>query len=34
MQHTRIALQRPVTTVMIALAVLAVGIISTKLLRL
>ncbi|MCM2312118.1 MAG: efflux RND transporter permease subunit, partial [Steroidobacteraceae bacterium] len=34
MQHTRLALQRPVTTVMIALAVLAVGIISTKLLRL
>jgi HAE1 family hydrophobic/amphiphilic exporter-1 len=34
MRHTRLALQRPVTTVMIALAVLAVGIISTKLLRL
>ena len=34
MQHTRIALQRPVTTVMIALAVLAVGVISTQLLRL
>ncbi len=34
MRHTRIALQRPVTTIMIALAVLAVGVISTKLLRL
>jgi hydrophobic/amphiphilic exporter-1 (mainly G- bacteria), HAE1 family len=34
MQHTRLALQRPVTTLMIALAVLAVGAISTKLLRL
>ena len=34
MRHTRIALQRPVTTIMIALAVVAVGIISTKLLRL
>jgi hydrophobic/amphiphilic exporter-1 (mainly G- bacteria), HAE1 family len=34
MHHTRIALQRPVTTIMIALAVLAVGLISTKLLRL
>jgi len=34
MRHTRIALQRPVTTVMIALAVLAVGLISTRLLRL
>jgi len=34
MRHTRLALQRPVTTVMIALAVLAVGVISTKLLRL
>jgi hydrophobic/amphiphilic exporter-1 (mainly G- bacteria), HAE1 family len=34
MRHTRIALQRPVTTVMIALAVLAVGLISTTLLRL
>ena len=34
MHHTRLALQRPVTTIMIALAVLAVGIISTKLLRL
>ena len=34
MHHTRLALQRPVTTIMVALAVLAVGIISTKLLRL
>ena len=34
MQHTRLALQRPVTTLMITLAVLAVGLISTKLLRL
>jgi len=34
MRHTRIALQRPVTTIMIALAVLAVGLISTRLLRL
>jgi HAE1 family hydrophobic/amphiphilic exporter-1 len=34
MRHTRLALQRPVTTLMIALAVLAVGLISTKLLRL
>ena len=34
MEHTRLALQRPVTTLMIALAVLAVGLISTKLLRL
>lgn len=34
MRHTRLALQRPVTTIMVALAVLAVGIISTKLLRL
>jgi len=34
MRHTQFALQRPVTTVMIALAVLAVGLISTKLLRL
>jgi HAE1 family hydrophobic/amphiphilic exporter-1 len=34
MRHTQIALQRPVTTIMIALAVLAVGVISTKLLRL
>jgi len=34
MRHTRIAMQRPVTTVMIALAILAVGLISSKLLRL
>jgi HAE1 family hydrophobic/amphiphilic exporter-1 len=34
MRHTRIALQRPVTTLMIALAVLAVGVISSQLLRL
>jgi HAE1 family hydrophobic/amphiphilic exporter-1 len=34
MRHTRAALQRPVTTLMIALAVLVVGIISTRLLRL
>jgi HAE1 family hydrophobic/amphiphilic exporter-1 len=34
MRHTRIALQRPVTTLMVALAVLAVGLISTRLLRL
>ncbi len=34
MLHTRIALSRPVTTVMAALAVMAVGIISTSLLRL
>lgn len=34
MRHTQIALQRPVTTIMIALAVLAVGLISTRLLRL
>lgn len=34
MRHTRIALQRPVTTLMLALAVVAVGVISTKLLRL
>ena len=34
MRHTRLALQRPVTTLMMALAVLAVGLISTKLLRL
>jgi HAE1 family hydrophobic/amphiphilic exporter-1 len=34
MRHTRLALQRPVTTIMIALAVLAVGLISTRLLRL
>jgi HAE1 family hydrophobic/amphiphilic exporter-1 len=34
MRHTRIALERPVTTLMVALAVLAVGLISTQLLRL
>ncbi|MFO1392825.1 MAG: efflux RND transporter permease subunit [Steroidobacteraceae bacterium] len=34
MRHTRLALQRPVTTVMIALAVLAVGLIAGRLLRL
>jgi HAE1 family hydrophobic/amphiphilic exporter-1 len=34
MRHTRLALERPVTTVMVALAVLAVGLISSKLLRL
>ena len=34
MRHTRFALQRPVTTIMMALAVLAVGLISTRLLRL
>jgi HAE1 family hydrophobic/amphiphilic exporter-1 len=34
MRHTRVALQRPVTTIMIALAVIAVGLISTRLLRL
>ncbi len=34
MRHTRLALERPVTTVMIALAVLAVGLISGRLLRL
>jgi HAE1 family hydrophobic/amphiphilic exporter-1 len=34
MRHTRIALERPVTTLMIALAVLAVGVISSQLLRL
>jgi HAE1 family hydrophobic/amphiphilic exporter-1 len=34
MRHTRLALERPVTTVMVALAVLAVGLISTRLLRL
>ncbi|HQR49020.1 MAG TPA: efflux RND transporter permease subunit [Steroidobacteraceae bacterium] len=34
MRHTRIALERPVTTVMLALAVLAVGVISGRLLRL
>ena len=34
MRHTRLALQRPVTTVMIALALLAIGVISARLLRL
>jgi HAE1 family hydrophobic/amphiphilic exporter-1 len=34
MRHTRLALERPVTTVMVALAMLAVGLISAKLLRL
>jgi HAE1 family hydrophobic/amphiphilic exporter-1 len=34
MRHTRIALTRPVTTLMIALAALAVGVISSQLLRL
>jgi len=34
MLHTNIALNRPVTTVMMALAVLAVGLISSRLLRL
>ena len=34
MRHTEFALSRPVTTVMIALAVLAVGLISGRLLRL
>jgi HAE1 family hydrophobic/amphiphilic exporter-1 len=34
MLHTKVALQRPVTTVMVALAVLAVGVVSSKLLRL
>jgi HAE1 family hydrophobic/amphiphilic exporter-1 len=34
MRHTALALRRPVTTVMIALAVLAVGVISGRLLRL
>jgi HAE1 family hydrophobic/amphiphilic exporter-1 len=34
MWHTRAALHRPVTTVMVALAVLAVGLISSRLLRL
>jgi HAE1 family hydrophobic/amphiphilic exporter-1 len=34
MRHTRLALERPVTTVMFFLAVLAVGVISGKLLRL
>ncbi len=34
MLHTKVALARPVTTVMAALALLAVGLISAKLLRL
>jgi HAE1 family hydrophobic/amphiphilic exporter-1 len=34
MRHTRLALARPVTTVMVTLAVLAVGLISGRLLRL
>jgi HAE1 family hydrophobic/amphiphilic exporter-1 len=34
MLHTRLALERPVTTVMVALAVIAVGLISGRLLRL
>jgi HAE1 family hydrophobic/amphiphilic exporter-1 len=34
MMHTKLALSRPVTTVMMALAVLAVGLISSRLLRL
>jgi len=34
MGHTRLALQRPVTTVMVALALFAVGLISARLLRL
>ena len=34
MRHTALALNRPVTTVMVFLAVLAVGLISAKLLRL
>jgi HAE1 family hydrophobic/amphiphilic exporter-1 len=34
MRHTRLALDRPVTTVMVALALLAIGLISGKLLRL
>lgn len=34
MRHTRLALERPVTTVMIALAMLAIGVISARLLRL
>jgi len=34
MRHTRLALERPVTTVMVALALLAIGVISAKLLRL
>lgn len=34
MRHTEIALNRPVTTVMVFLAILAIGMISTRLLRL
>lgn len=34
MLHTKVALHRPVTTVMVALAVLAVGLVSSRLLRL
>ncbi|RPI15228.1 MAG: efflux RND transporter permease subunit [Lysobacterales bacterium] len=34
MRHTRLALERPVTTIMVFLAVLAVGLISARLLRL
>ena len=34
MLHTQVALSRPVTTIMAALALLAVGLISGKLLRL
>ena len=34
MRHTEIALNRPVTTIMIFVAILAVGVISTRLLRL
>jgi HAE1 family hydrophobic/amphiphilic exporter-1 len=34
MRHTRLALERPVTTLMVTLAVLAVGVISAQLLRL
>jgi hydrophobic/amphiphilic exporter-1 (mainly G- bacteria), HAE1 family len=34
MRHTRLALERPVTTVMVALALLAIGVISARLLRL
>lgn len=34
MRHTELALRRPVTTVMIAMALLAIGVISARLLRL
>jgi HAE1 family hydrophobic/amphiphilic exporter-1 len=34
MLHTKVALARPVTTIMMALALLAVGVISSTLLRL